>query len=166
ALYNAAGTVSLFNCQVVGQAIAYDGSNALGGSIYNAAGATLLVTNCTFSPPGEGSPGEGCTAVSAGGGGFSSGYAAGGPIYNAGGSVSLTNTDIELALTEGSTALGGAIFSSGGILTITNSTFDSNFAEAAYGPISAAGGAIYVAGGSVQIQNSTITGNLAFNIAG
>jgi hypothetical protein len=71
-----------------------------------------------------------------------------------------------LVLSEGSTALGGAIFSSGGILTITNSTFDSNFAEAAYGPVSAAGGAIYVAGGSVQIQNSTITGNLAFNIAG
>src|SRR5262249_43091639 len=52
ALYNAAGTVSLSNCQIVGQAIAYASSSALGGGVYNAAGATLLVTNCTFSLPG------------------------------------------------------------------------------------------------------------------
>jgi CSLREA domain-containing protein len=51
AIYNAAGTVSLSNSLVVGQAIAYGGSSALGGGIYNAAGVTLLVTNCTFSPP-------------------------------------------------------------------------------------------------------------------
>jgi CSLREA domain-containing protein len=165
ALYNAAGTVSISNSRVVGQAIAYETSSALGGGIYNAAGATLLVTNCTFSYPTFNSGSS--NAVSFGGGGFSSGYAAGGAIYNAGGSVSLTNTDIEGAFTGGSTALGGAIFSSGGNLTITSCNFNSNFALADAGSTNtAAGGAIYVAGGAVQIQNSTITGNRAFSDTG
>jgi len=163
ALYNAAGTVSLSNCRIIGQAITYDDASeptsALGGGIYNAAGATLLLTNCTFSYPGGI---EGSNAVVIGGFGFSSGYAAGGAIYNAGGSVSLTNTDIEAASTVAFTVLGGAIFNSAGSLSITNCTFDSNFAEAAYGGTAAAGGAIYVAGGSVQIQNSTVSGNTTF----
>jgi CSLREA domain-containing protein len=158
ALYNAAGTVSLSNCQIIGQAIAYDGSSALGGGIYNAAGATLQVTNCTL---GSNDASDTSNAVSNPGGGFASGYAAGGAIYNAGGSVSLTNTDIEGAFTDGSTALGGAIFTSGGNLTITSCDFNSNFVTGAGSTHTAAGGAIYVAGGAVQIQNSAITGNTA-----
>jgi CSLREA domain-containing protein len=164
ALYNAAGIVSISNSQIVGQAIAYDttaeGSSALGGGIYNAAGATLLVTNCTFSYSTTNSGAS--NAVAIGGYGFLSGYAAGGAIYNAGGSVSLTNTDIEGAFTVGSIVLGGAIFNSAGSLSITNCTFDGNSAEAGYGGTTAAGGGIYVAGGSVQIQSSTITGNTTF----
>jgi hypothetical protein len=160
ALYNAAGTVSLSNCQIIGQAIAYDGSSALGGGIYNAAGATLQVTNCTFSLNGDAT--DTSNAVSLAGNGFGSGYAAGGAIYNARGSVSLTNTDIEGAFTEGSTALGGAIFSSGGNLTITSCIFNSNFASANVGsPTTAAGGAIFSSGGNLTITSCNFNSNIA-----
>ncbi len=74
----------------------------------------------------------------------------GGGIYNAGGTVTVTNSTL-----SGNSE--GGIYNEGGTLTVTNSTFSGNTGSQ--------GGGIYNAGGTVTVTNSTLSGNTS-NTAG
>ena len=115
-----------------------NGSNTIGGGIYNLGGA-LTLNNGIVS---------GNTAGDAGGGGG---------IYNNSGTVMLTNSTV-----SGNTAdYGGGIYSYWftAVLTLTNSTVSGNTAGDT-------GGGISNNRGRVTLTNSTVSGNTANRVGG
>jgi CSLREA domain-containing protein len=75
----------------------------------------------------------------------------GGGIYNAGGTLTVTNS----ALSGNTSNNGGGIYNEGGAVTVTNSTLSGNSVGARYG------GGIYNEGGTLTVTDSTISGNSA-----
>jgi predicted outer membrane repeat protein len=128
------------------------GTNA-GGGIYNDRGATLTVTDSTFS---------GNTATDYGGG-----------IFNYDGTLTVTNSTFSGNTTE---SVGGGIYNYTGPLTVTNSTFSGNTADSGggifnfgalnvtnstfSGNTATSGGGIFNQG-PLTVTNSTFSGNSA-----
>ncbi|MEW5876699.1 MAG: IPTL-CTERM sorting domain-containing protein [Acidobacteriota bacterium] len=110
-------------------------SNSFGGGIYNAAGGTLTVTNSVFRE--------------------NSAFWGGG-MYNSG-TTNVTTTTFWL---NSAAAFGGGIENDGGTLSITNCTFDNNSANN-YG-----GGIENKSGGTLNVTNSTFNQNSAGNGGG
>jgi CSLREA domain-containing protein len=82
------------------------------------------------------------------------GVGTGAGIFNAGGTLTVTDTTFSGNAAGAVGSGGGAIFSFDGTLTVTNSTFSGNSASA--------GGAIFTDGtGSLTVTNSTFSGNSA-----
>jgi hypothetical protein len=148
-MYIAGGTVSITNSDLGGGSLVFtkfSGGNALGGSIYLAAG-TLSTTNCNIS--------EADAIASADTGNVFTGLAAGFGIYQAGGTVLVTNTtffsDQDSSEFSGHSLAGVAIYSASGDLTVKNSTFSNDGGLAAF---LASGGAIYKSSGNLSLQNT------------
>jgi hypothetical protein len=87
---------------------------------------------------------------------------AGGGIYIAGGTVTINNS----TLSGNWARYGGGIYNNGGTLAITGSTLSGNFASADYNGRGGYGGGIYNSAGSVTIGNSILSGNSAAVFAG
>jgi hypothetical protein len=120
-------------------------ADGFGGAVYNQ--GTLMVSDSTlsFNTTKGNNP-----DLSKGGG-----------IYNAGGTVTLTNSSVWGNVADG--GYGGGIYNAGGWVTVDNSTLWNNSATVEdYGGVSDDGPGIYNdAQGTVTVQNSSsITGNL------
>jgi hypothetical protein len=126
-----------------------DGDPALGGGIYNAAGASLTMTACTLSNNAVGG-GNGGIAFALFANGGSGGTGEGGGIFNDGGKVIITACSITNNIADGGpggdgggdyanggsggTAAGGGIFNNNrGSVTITASTLSGNSAIGGFG---------------------------------
>ena len=150
------GTVNLNNCAFRQNGTADPG----GGAILNAGAGVVNVTNCAFT----------LNNASA----FLT-SANGGAVYNAGGTVNITNstffqnygstgaavyndhgtvTVIGSTFYENGASYGGALANGSGSMSITNSTLYANVANAW-------GGAIYNQSGALQLSNSTVTANFS-----
>jgi hypothetical protein len=134
-----------------------NGSASAGGGIENGTGATLTVTNSTFSDD---------SAI--GGGGVDNGGTltvtnstfsgnSGGGIYNGG---TLTVTNSVFSGNGYSSSNGGGILNNGGTLSVTNSTFSDNIAVGAVVGYGGYGGGIYN-DGVLIVTNSTFAGNVS-----
>ena len=177
AIYQAGGTLSLSHCVVEGGA--GGSSTGQGGGIYNV-GGTLNLADCLIACEATG------TALAAGGGIYDTAGATltasgtrfdfnevfagtapgdtamGGAIYQADGSLSLTNCSIGGSNLQSANVYGGAIYLGGGTASIVNSTLGSNYAAATG---LGQGGAIYVATGTLTLTNTSFSGNTAFGSA-
>ncbi len=107
-----------------------------GGGVYNSAGGTLTVSNCTFA-------GNAATYLPPFGG-------SGGGIDNRG---TLVVSNSAFSGNNAEAGSGGGIFNLGA-LTVSNSSFSSNRARDE-------GGAICVGSSAASVSNSTFTGNIA-----
>ncbi len=118
-----------------------------GSGIRVDSGASLALVNCTLSR-NNGISG-GCQTD-------------GGAIYNAG-TTNLTNC----TLSSNRGANGGAIYNASGTMTLTNSTFKRNKAGSSnvlgFGVDYGYGGAIYNASGTMTLTNSTFSRNTGLN---
>ena len=83
---------------------------------------------------------------------ITNGDASGGGIYNGGGTVTVTNSHVDVNLG----GFGGGIYNDGGTLTVTNSTVNGNST-----PSGGIGGGIYNNNGTLTITNSHVDGNSA-----
>jgi CSLREA domain-containing protein len=136
-----------------------DKSRSGGGAIFNAFGASLTISNCTFSGNQTMGPLPGDTDV-------------GGAIANFHASLTITNSTFSANTATGGPTRGfgegGAIFSSQGTVTITNSTFSGNIATGGPGSgvSGGVGGAIFSDFDILTISNVTVSGNQAVGNAG
>jgi VCBS repeat-containing protein len=162
-----AGHLTLANCQVSGNT-----GNTQGGGVANESGASLTVSDSTFSgnnvyPNDFGSPLYGGAVANEGTATITNtlfrgnlAYASGGAIFNTGSlSVSGSTFDRNLAgtsftLSVAASGTGGALFSTGGLANFDSSTFTGN--RAGYG-----GALATLSGGNMNVTNSTFTGNRA-----
>ena len=89
--------------------------------------------------------------------------AAGGGIYNNGGTLVVSKSSISnnSALREGLAVCGGGIYSASGQVTISESTVSENYAIGTYGSGQGGGGGIYVDGGILIVKQSVVSGNTA-----
>src|SRR5262249_12657692 len=139
-----------------GRALGIFSGNGLGGAIYNADGATLIITNSLFQ--------NNFAAGGLSGAGIKGGDGRGGAIYEAGGYISISGTLFSSNQTQGGSSTGifdptlvgnsegGAIFVAGGSFAMINSTLDHNLATQWTRGGSSFGGGIYVAGGHCRRQ--------------
>ncbi len=134
-----------------GQSVTLDGNKTL-QILHVNSGANLILHALTIANGyvscSASSGGTGCGKVGAG---------SGGGIFNAGGTVSVTNSTL-----SGNTATGGGggISNSGGTVSVTNSTLSGNTAS------NSSGGGILNLLGTVSLSNSTLSGNTASNSGG
>lgn len=85
-----------------------------------------------------------------------SGFAAGGGIYNDGGTLTVrssTISDSNAIATDTSSSVGGGIYNVGGTLTLENTTVSGNSARS--------GGGIFNNGGTLRLTSSTVSENTA-----
>jgi hypothetical protein len=160
------GNLTVENCVFTNNAA----QNAGGGAIYNA--GQLTISNTAFIR-------DSATGFS----GPISGLGAGGAIYNAGGTVELSDVICLSNTATGGAAdplsggtqsvpsgngYGGAIYSSGGLVIATNLQFADNSAISPGDPFSlylvgtASAGAVYIAGGNAVIAEAVFSNNFAF----
>jgi len=119
-----------------------------GGAILNEPGASLTVSQCTF------------TCDQADGGSFGTGY--GGGILNEGSATVLASTFTSNTSTGGGGGFGsgGAVSNFGPSITIRNSTFSNNQAIDGLGGF-ATGGAVDNEAGTMSVDHDLFTGNQA-----
>jgi len=130
----ATGVANLTNVNVTGNAA--DGYG--GGIIFETAGTTSTITNCTIS--------NNSSNGSAAGGG-------GGGIDNSA-NLTIVNSTISGNIKTSATGNGGGIFNFSGNLTLTNSTITDNQAAGA-----GSAGGVFRFGGTVTVRNTIIAAN-------
>ncbi len=155
-----------------------NGTFGFGGAVFNAHGANLAISGCTFS---------GNEAL----GSKRGGRALGGSIYNWKATATITGSTFTNNLSHGGDggsvasgifhvglAFGGAVFNEMGVtLTVTDSTFTGNKAVGGNGGSGAKGASFYVIGlgvggaissngGTLTISGTTFLGNQAIGGAG
>jgi hypothetical protein len=162
-LYNR-GTANLTGCTVSGN------SAIRGGGLFNTLGAALNLINSTVSDNTiDGGRGgglynygtvnlTGCTVTgnAAPDIGLDGGEAAGGGLFNDGGTVTLNDCTFSKN-TAGK--YGGGMYNSGGTVTIASSTFSTN--HASFGGGDYYGGGLYNDSGTVTLTASTFNDNTA-----
>ena len=125
------GMLTMEKVTLTGANMDWDGN---GAGLYNAAGATAILTNCNIR-------GNACPGNSWGGG-------SGGGFYNAG-TLIMENC----AIVENTSTKNGAGGINYGTLYMNNCTVANNESGSA-------GGGIYNKGGTAYLMNSTVTGNI------
>jgi hypothetical protein len=141
ALYNQAGTTSLTDVAVKGNAVT--GASAFGGGITNGSGATLTLLRVTVS-------GNSATATSGGAGG--------GIVNGSGSTLTAVNSTITNNTESGSgsgTVSGGGLYNIGSA-TLTNVTVASNTVTATGSGASFGGNIITVGVGAVSTLKNTL----------
>ena len=165
-MFVAAGSTVTFISSMLTQASAV-GNGALGGAIYQQAGMlhlmSTLIANSSVVGPGSGGGGlfiygtSGTNITSSkflylsvlSGNGDNS---AGGMLFLAAGSLTISNSFIQFCSVTGPNAAGGALMVTGGLLTVFSTRISRS---SSLGP-QAAGGAVFVTGISAVIFNTTI----------
>lgn len=161
AIYNDAGTVTLVSC-VLSNNIANSPTQALGGAVYSQNGSVFLFNTCFFNNVAGGIDGTFTTWHASGGAIFFTNSTV--KIINCAFANNLCRTN---HFTSGGASAGGAVFQASGSLFITNSLFTANMALGGHelsisiidGP--GYGGALYCAAGTAAVDHSSFIANVA-----
>jgi Divergent InlB B-repeat domain/Immunoglobulin domain len=170
AIFNQSGSVSLSGCGIFNNTATASNEDSVdafygyGGAIYNADGIIRMVgCNCSSNT---------CQAVPGGMFGPPSGVAFGGAVFQASGTLLVSNCVFALnrALAnqsfdyQGGPGYGGALCANGGVVIIDHSQFIGNTSKGGDSkqPTPAFGGAIY-SSSTLTVESSIFTGNQALS---
>ena len=176
-VFNFAGTLN-----ATGSSITQNISNRAGGGIEAAAGTTTTLNNVSLNGNNTGVIASGATAAAPGnGGGFhitGAGNATitggtnnnntaaqeGGALWNGSGTMSITNSIVNLNTALGNVADdgGAGLFNNAGTLNLNNVTVTNNKATGTAG----SGGGVFGLAGTISITNSTLNANSANRAGG